>query len=157
MWFTGTHTREAIELAEAWGFKVRTMKGFTGEVQPTGRAAYQQSTSGRACGGFYDFLDLLNAQTRMNGGNYTRANTEDLLIATEKDLNASAPASSRLSTVHSVSTARSQQRRVSVWRSFTVTSLASNYSAVAVRTAGTTGEINLNHQLLSLYRQLPFP
>lgn len=30
MWFTGTHTREAIELAEAWGFKVRTMKGFTG-------------------------------------------------------------------------------------------------------------------------------
>lgn len=29
MWFTGTHTREAIELAEAWGFKVRTMKGFT--------------------------------------------------------------------------------------------------------------------------------
>lgn len=53
MWFTGTHTREAIELAEAWGFKVRTMKGFTsGKVQPTGRAAYQQSTSGRACGGF---------------------------------------------------------------------------------------------------------
>jgi hypothetical protein len=31
---------------------------------------------------FYDFLDLLNAQTRMNGGNYTRANTEDMLIAT---------------------------------------------------------------------------
>ncbi|MGS6386272.1 MT-A70 family methyltransferase, partial [Enterobacter hormaechei] len=29
MWFTGTHTREVIELAEAWGFKVRTMKGFT--------------------------------------------------------------------------------------------------------------------------------
>lgn len=53
MWFTGTHTREAIELVEAWGFKVRTMKGFTsGEVQPTGRAAYQQSTSGRPCGGF---------------------------------------------------------------------------------------------------------
>ena len=31
---------------------------------------------------FYDFLDLLNAETRMNGGNHTRANTEDLLIAT---------------------------------------------------------------------------
>lgn len=52
MWFTGNHTREAIELAEAWGFKVRTMKGFTGEIQPTGRAAYQQSTSGRPYGGF---------------------------------------------------------------------------------------------------------
>lgn len=31
---------------------------------------------------FYDFLDLLNAETRMNGGNHTLANTEDLLIAT---------------------------------------------------------------------------
>ncbi len=31
---------------------------------------------------FYDFLDLLNAETRMNGGNHTRANTEDVLIAT---------------------------------------------------------------------------
>lgn len=31
---------------------------------------------------FHDFLQLLNAQTRMNGGNHTRANTEDLLIAT---------------------------------------------------------------------------
>lgn len=94
----------------------------------------------------------------MNGGNYTRANTEDLLIATgEMDLNASVPASSRLSTVHSVSTARSQQRRVSVWKNFMVTFRASNYSAVAVRLAGTTGEINLNHQLLSLYRKLPFP
>ncbi|MDW3572524.1 MT-A70 family methyltransferase, partial [Enterobacter asburiae] len=30
----------------------------------------------------YDFLDLLNAETRMNGGNHTRSNTEDLLIAT---------------------------------------------------------------------------
>lgn len=29
MWYTGTHNREAIELAEAWGFTVRTMKGFT--------------------------------------------------------------------------------------------------------------------------------
>jgi N6-adenosine-specific RNA methylase IME4 len=33
---------------------------------------------------FYDFLDLLNVQTRMNGGNYTRANTEDMLIATRE-------------------------------------------------------------------------
>lgn len=29
MWYTGTHNQEAIELAEAWGFTVRTMKGFT--------------------------------------------------------------------------------------------------------------------------------
>ncbi|HBX6605156.1 TPA: DNA methyltransferase, partial [Klebsiella pneumoniae] len=29
MWYTGTHNQEAIELAEAWGFTVRTMKLFT--------------------------------------------------------------------------------------------------------------------------------
>lgn len=159
MWFTGTHTREAIELAEAWGFKVRTMKGFTWvKFNPLAEKHINKALQAGRVEDFYDFLDLLNAQTRMNGGNYTRANTEDLLIATrEKDLNASAPASSRLSTVHSVSTARSQQRRVSVWKNFMVTFRASNYSAVVVRLAGTTGEINLNHQLLSLYRQLLFP
>ncbi len=83
MWFTGTHTREAIELAEAWGFKVRTMKGFTW-VKFNQRAEQHINRALQAGGveDFYDFLDLLNAQTRMNGGNYTRANTEDMLIAT---------------------------------------------------------------------------
>ncbi|MDE9618280.1 MT-A70 family methyltransferase [Citrobacter portucalensis] len=83
MWFTGTHTREAIELAEAWGFKVRTMKGFT--WVKFNSLAEQHINKALQAGGvedFYDFLDLLNAQTRMNGGNHTRANTEDLLIAT---------------------------------------------------------------------------
>ncbi|EMN1230162.1 TPA: MT-A70 family methyltransferase [Enterobacter roggenkampii] len=83
MWFTGTHTREAIELAEAWGFKVRTMKGFT--WVKFNQLAEQHINKALQAGGvedFYDFLNLLNAQTRMNGGNYTRANTEDMLIAT---------------------------------------------------------------------------
>lgn len=83
MWFTGTHTREAIELAEAWGFKVRTMKGFT--WVKFNQLAEQHINKALQAGGvedFYDFLDLLNDQTRMNGGNYTRANTEDMLIAT---------------------------------------------------------------------------
>jgi N6-adenosine-specific RNA methylase IME4 len=92
MWFTGTHTREAIELAEAWGFKVRTMKGFT--WVKFNQLAEQHINKALQAGGvedFYDFLDLLNEQTRMNGGNYTRANTEDMLIATRgMDLNASA-------------------------------------------------------------------
>lgn len=35
----------------------------------------------KASNDFYDFLALLNTQSRMNGGNYTRANTEDVLIA----------------------------------------------------------------------------
>lgn len=73
MWFTGTHTREAIELAEAWGFKVRTMKGFT--WVKLNSLAEQHINKALQAGGvedFYDFLDLLNAQTRMNGGNYNR-------------------------------------------------------------------------------------
>lgn len=32
---------------------------------------------------FTDLLDILNAETRMNGGNYTRANSEDVLTAPE--------------------------------------------------------------------------
>jgi N6-adenosine-specific RNA methylase IME4 len=42
MWYTGTHNQEAIELAEAWGFTVRTMKGFTGEAESERRTAHQQ-------------------------------------------------------------------------------------------------------------------
>ncbi len=83
MWFTGTHTREAIELAEAWGFKVRTMKGFTWvKFNPLAEQHINKALASGNIEDFYDFLDLLNGQTKMNGGNYTRANTEDLLIAT---------------------------------------------------------------------------
>lgn len=97
MWFTGTHTREAIELAEAWGFKVRTMKGFTWvKFNPLAEQHINKALQAGRVEDFYDFLDLLNVQTRMNGGNYTRANTEDMLIASRgMDLNGSAPASSR--------------------------------------------------------------
>lgn len=83
MWFTGTHTREAIELAEAWGFKVRTMKGFTWvKLNKQAELHINKALLAGGVDDFYDFLDLLNNQTRMNGGNYTRANTEDMLIAT---------------------------------------------------------------------------
>ena len=70
------------ELAEAWGFRVRTMKGFTWVKFNTLAEEHinRALQRGEVCD-FYDFLDLLNAQTKMNGGNYTRANTEDLLIA----------------------------------------------------------------------------
>lgn len=83
MWFTGTHTREAIALAEAWGFKVRTMKGFTWvKFNPLAEQHINKALTSGNVEDFYDFLGLLNVQTRMNGGNYTRANTEDMLIAT---------------------------------------------------------------------------
>lgn len=82
MWYTGTHVKEAIELAEAWGFKVKTMKGFTW-VKLNQLAEFHINKALEAGGikCFYDFLDMLNIQTRMNGGNYTRANSEDCLIA----------------------------------------------------------------------------
>lgn len=84
MWFTGTHTREAIRLAEAWGFKVRTMKGFTWvKLNALAERHINKALQAGGVEDFYDLLDLLNEQTRMNGGNYTRANTEDLLIATK--------------------------------------------------------------------------
>ncbi|MEG8000095.1 DNA methyltransferase, partial [Klebsiella quasipneumoniae subsp. quasipneumoniae] len=83
MWYTGTHNLEAIELAEAWGFTVRTMKGFTWvKLNQLAELRINKALKEGGIADFYDFLDLLNAETRMNGGNHTRANTEDVLIAT---------------------------------------------------------------------------
>lgn len=83
MWYTGTHNQEAIELAEAWGFTVRTMKGFTWvKLNQLAELRITKALAEGDIADFYDFLDLLNAETRMNGGNHTRANTEDVLIAT---------------------------------------------------------------------------
>nr|WP_235428547.1 hypothetical protein [Enterobacter hormaechei] len=75
--------QEAIELAEAWGFTVRTMKGFTWvKLNQNAELRINKALAEGEVTDFYDFLDLLNVETRMNGGNHTRANTEDLLIAT---------------------------------------------------------------------------
>ncbi|MDY7621040.1 MT-A70 family methyltransferase [Raoultella planticola] len=83
MWYTGTHTEEAIELAEAWGFRIRTMKGFTWvKLNQYAERRFNKAIAEGELVDFYDLLSMLNSETRMNGGNYTRANTEDLLIAT---------------------------------------------------------------------------
>jgi hypothetical protein len=69
---------------------------------------------------FYDFLDLLNAETRMNGGNHT-ANTEDLLIATAAPgWNESTPGLSRWSTARSARTAKSRGKFATGWSCFTM-------------------------------------
>jgi len=82
MWYTGTHAEEAIALAEAWGFDVRTMKGFTWvKLNQLAEQHINKALRDGEVEDFYDLLALLNTQTRMNGGNYTRANTEDCLIA----------------------------------------------------------------------------
>lgn len=82
MWYTSTHVEEAIELAKAWGFNVRTMKGLTWvKLNQLAAQRFDKAISEQNLFNFYDVLDMLNAETVMNGGNYTRANSEDLLFA----------------------------------------------------------------------------
>lgn len=82
MWYTGNFNDEAKQLAEAWGFQVRTMKGFTWvKLNQLAEDHINKALAAGEVQDFYDFLALLNTQSRMNGGNYTRANTEDVLIA----------------------------------------------------------------------------
>ncbi|MCU5775206.1 MT-A70 family methyltransferase [Winslowiella arboricola] len=82
MWYTGTHVDEARAVAEAWGFDVRQMFLFTwikfnGQAEQRFNKALEQQT-------VYDFdelLMMLNAETRMNPGNYSRGNQESALVA----------------------------------------------------------------------------
>ena len=83
MWYTGTHNREAVELAASWGFRVRTMKGFTWvKLNQNAADRFNKALSTGELVDFNDLLEMLDRETRMNGGNHTRSNTEDVLIAT---------------------------------------------------------------------------
>lgn len=82
MWYTSTHVDEACRLAEAWGFSVRTMKAFTWvKLNQQAEIRFNKALLQQTIFDFTDLIDMLNAETRMNGGNYTRANSEDVLIA----------------------------------------------------------------------------
>lgn len=82
MWYTSTHIEEAHQLAKAWGFDVRTIKGFTWvKFNELADEHFNKALREGQIQNFYDLLDMLNKQSRMNGGNYTRANTEDVLFA----------------------------------------------------------------------------
>ena len=82
MWYTGNFAAEAVELAQAWGFKVKTMKGFTWvKLYEQSRGRIERALADQTMLDFEDFLDALSAETVMNGGNYTRGNSEDVLIA----------------------------------------------------------------------------
>ena len=60
MWYTGTHNLEAIELAEAWGFTVRTMKAFTWvKLNQLAEGRINKALADGEVADFYDFLDLL--------------------------------------------------------------------------------------------------
>ncbi|MGM7654035.1 MT-A70 family methyltransferase [Serratia marcescens] len=82
MWYTGTHFKEALALAKAWGFSVRTIKGFTWvKFNELSEKHFNKALCEGEITDFYDLIEILNQQSRMNGGNYTRANTEDVLFA----------------------------------------------------------------------------
>ncbi|WP_339053879.1 MT-A70 family methyltransferase [Arsenophonus endosymbiont of Crataerina pallida] len=78
MWYTGNFALEAIKLAEAWGFTVKTMKCFTW-IKLNKKA--QQRIDKHPPQDFFNFMKLLNHETRLGLGNYTRSNSEDCLIA----------------------------------------------------------------------------
>lgn len=83
MWYTGNFVQEAFELAKAWGFNVRTSKAFTWvKFNSLAHERFDKALQNGTLFDWQDLLDLLNAETKMNGGNYTRANSEDVLIAT---------------------------------------------------------------------------
>ncbi|MCX0499710.1 MT-A70 family methyltransferase [Erwinia billingiae] len=82
MWYTGTHVEEARELAEAWGFDVRQMFCFTWvKFNPLAEQRFNKAITEQTLFDFTELLDMLNAETRMNPGNYTRGNQESALVA----------------------------------------------------------------------------
>ncbi|MFI3273255.1 MT-A70 family methyltransferase [Vibrio sp.] len=86
MWHVPTHPMEALKLVEAWGFKFKSMKAFTW-VKLNKR--FQRVLKKKFCIsndefdqlGELEVLQLLRSFSKMNGGNYTRANSEDVLVA----------------------------------------------------------------------------
>lgn len=141
MWYTGTHNQEAIELAEAWGFTVRTMKGFTWvKLNQLAELRITKALAEGEVADFYGFLDLLNAETRMNGGNHTRANTEDVLIATRgAGLERQHAGIKQVVYSHSARTVRNRGKFGTAWNCSTATCRGLSYSAAAQRQAGATG------------------
>lgn len=141
MWYTGTHNLEAIELAESWGFTVRTMKGFTWvKLNQLAELRITKALAEGEISDFYDFLDLLNAETRMNGGNHTRANTEDVLIATRgAGLERQHAGIKQVVYSHSARTVRNRGKFGTAWNCSTATCRGLSYSAAAQRQAGATG------------------
>lgn len=82
MWYTAAFSQEARDLAEAWGFKVKTMKLFTWIKL---NKCYQDNINKQLKKADHidatKVLELITSQTRFGLGNYTRANSEDCLIA----------------------------------------------------------------------------
>lgn len=82
MWYTSTHAEEAVALAEAWGFDVRSMTAFTWvKFNKNAPERFNRKLDRSEFFDWEDLLDFLNAEVKINGGNYSRQNQESALIA----------------------------------------------------------------------------
>lgn len=82
MWYTSAFAREAMELASAWGFTIKTMKLFTWvKLNKNYIKNITKNMKKHGCMNSSDVLYLINDQLRLGLGNYTHANSEDYLLA----------------------------------------------------------------------------
>lgn len=83
MWWVPPMPLEAIQLAEAWGFKVKNMCLFSwhklNKLAEKHIDTFLQSHDDTVTAA--DLLAIVNEQTRMGLGNYTRSNVENVLVA----------------------------------------------------------------------------
>ena len=78
MWYTGNFALEAIKLAEAWNFKVKNMFCFAWiKLNKNAEDRIDKNPPEDS----FDFMEILNSETKINCGNYTRQNIEMCLIA----------------------------------------------------------------------------
>lgn len=82
MWYTAAFASEAIEIAKAWGFTIKNMKLFTWvKLNKNYHQNITKSMKKSGCMNADDVFNLISDQLRFGLGNYTRANSEDCLIA----------------------------------------------------------------------------
>ena len=82
MWYTSAFARQADALATHWGFEVKTMKLFTWvKLNKNYHQNITKSMKKSGCMNADDVFNLISDQLRFGLGNYTRANSEDCLIA----------------------------------------------------------------------------
>ncbi|MEX9793550.1 MT-A70 family methyltransferase [Morganella morganii] len=79
MWYTGNFALEAIKLTETWNFKVKNMFCFAWiKLNKNAEDRIDKNPPEDS----FDFMEILNSETKINCGNYTRQNIEMCLIAT---------------------------------------------------------------------------
>lgn len=82
MWYTSAFARQADALATHWGFEVKTMKLFTWvKLNKNYHQNITKQLKKHSRMNSEDVFNLINDQLRFGLGNYTRANSEDCLIA----------------------------------------------------------------------------